>query len=545
MGLDQFTLFLVRFGIGLGVLDHLVDIRVGQTARSLDADRLFLAGRLVLGGHVDDTVGVDVEGDLDLRNATRRRRNTFQVELTQFLVVCSHLALALGDADGHGVLIIVGRGEDLGLLGRDGRVALDQAGEDTTQRLDAQRQRGHVEKQDVFHVTLQDAGLDGGTHGNHFIRVHTLVRILAEEGLHGFLDFRHAGHAADQDHVVNVRCGQAGIFQGFLARLQRALDQVLDQGFQLGAGELDVEVFRAGCVRGDEGQVHFIGGCRRQLFLGFLCFFLEALKGQLVGLQVNAVLFLELVREVFNDTQVEVLTTQEGVAIGGLHFEDTIADFQDRDVERTAAEVEDSNRLAVILFQAIGQRRCGRLVDDTEHFQTGDLAGVLGRLTLGVIEIGRDRDDSLVDTLAEIAFSGLFHLLQDEGGDFGRRVFLVAALDPCRIIVGRDDLVRHHAGVFLDRRIVHVAADQALDGEEGLFRVGDSLATRRLTDQALAVFGEGHEGRRRAHAFGVFDDFGLTALHHCDTGIGGTKVDADDLTHIFSPYSRRNCPGRA
>src|SRR6185437_14944820 len=64
---------LVLLGVRLGVLDHLFDVAFGQATRRLDADLLFLASRLVLGGDVDDAVGVDVEGDLDLRHAARRR----------------------------------------------------------------------------------------------------------------------------------------------------------------------------------------------------------------------------------------------------------------------------------------------------------------------------------------------------------------------------------------------------------------------------------------------------------------------------------------
>src|SRR3546814_9789603 len=62
---------LVLGGMRLGILDHAVDIGVGEAARGLDADLLLLAGRLVLGRDVDDAVGVDVEGDLDLRHAAR------------------------------------------------------------------------------------------------------------------------------------------------------------------------------------------------------------------------------------------------------------------------------------------------------------------------------------------------------------------------------------------------------------------------------------------------------------------------------------------
>jgi hypothetical protein len=53
----------------LGFLDHLFDVGVGEPARGLDLDLLFLAGALVLGTDVDDAVGVDVERDLDLRHA--------------------------------------------------------------------------------------------------------------------------------------------------------------------------------------------------------------------------------------------------------------------------------------------------------------------------------------------------------------------------------------------------------------------------------------------------------------------------------------------
>src|SRR2546426_3755306 len=40
------------------------------------------------------------------------------------------------------------------------------------------------------------------------------------------------------------------------------------------------------------------------------------------------------------------------------------------------------------LFRS-GERGGGRLVDDPEHVEAGDLAGILGGLPLAVIEIGR------------------------------------------------------------------------------------------------------------------------------------------------------------
>src|SRR5690554_5516687 len=117
--LDQLLELLVLVGVGLGVADHLLDLVVGEAAGGLDDDGLLLAGGLVLGGDVQDAVGVQVEGDLDLRHAAGRRRNVGQVEATQGLVAARLLALALQHVDGHGGLVVIRGREGLGLLGRD------------------------------------------------------------------------------------------------------------------------------------------------------------------------------------------------------------------------------------------------------------------------------------------------------------------------------------------------------------------------------------------------------------------------------------------
>ena len=89
-------------------MNHLLDIVVREAARGLDADLLFLARGLVLSRHINDAVGVDVEGNFNLRHATRTWGNTDQVELTENLVVGGHFTLTLEDPDGHRRLVIFG-----------------------------------------------------------------------------------------------------------------------------------------------------------------------------------------------------------------------------------------------------------------------------------------------------------------------------------------------------------------------------------------------------------------------------------------------------
>ncbi len=233
-----------------------------------------------------------------MREAARGRGDADQVELSGRLVGGRHLALTLEDPDRHRRLIVLGGREDLALLGRDRGVALDQAGEHAAQRLDAERQRRHVEQQHVLDVALQDAGLDRGADGDDLVRVDALVRLLAEELLHHVMDLRHAGHAADQDNLVDLAGRQARVLQRRLARRDRLLHQIVDQRLELGPRQLHGQMLRTGLIGGDERQVDLGLGGAGQLDLGLLGGFLQPLQRQLVAAQVDALFLLELVGQV-------------------------------------------------------------------------------------------------------------------------------------------------------------------------------------------------------------------------------------------------------
>ena len=146
--------------------------------------------------------------------------------------------------------------------------------------------------------------------------------------------------------------------------------------------QLQRQVLGTRGVGGDEGQVDFGLRRARELDLGLFGRFLQALQRQLVLAQVDALLLLELVGEVIDEAHVEVFAAEEGVAIGRLHLEHAVADFEHGDVEGAAAEVIDRDGAGVLLVEAVGERRRRRLVDDAQHFEAGDLAGVLGGLAL-------------------------------------------------------------------------------------------------------------------------------------------------------------------
>ena len=166
----------------------------------------------------------------------------------------------------------------------------------------------------------------------------------------------------------------ARIRQGLLHRPHRPLQQIIDQLLEPRPRQLQRQMLRPALIGGDERQVDVGFGHRRQLDLGLLGGFLQPLQGHPVLRQVDALLLLELRRHPLDDALVEVVAAQVGVAVGRFHLEHALADFEDRDVEGAAAEVEDRDLLVLLLVQAVGQRRRGGLVDDAPDLEAGDLA---------------------------------------------------------------------------------------------------------------------------------------------------------------------------
>ena len=129
------------------------------------------------------------------------------------------------------------------------------------------------------------------------------------------------------------------------------------------------QMLRTRGVRRDERQVDLGLRRGRELDLRLLGGFLQPLQRELVAAQVDALLLLELVGEIVDQPHVEVFAAEERVAVGRLHLEHAVADLEDRDVERAAAEVIDRDGAGLLLVEAVGERRRGRLVDDAQHFE--------------------------------------------------------------------------------------------------------------------------------------------------------------------------------
>ena len=104
------------------------------------------------------------------------------------------------------------------------------------------------------------------------------------------------------------------------------------------------------------------------------------------------------------------------VSVGGFHFEYSVSEFKDRDIEGSSAQVIDRNlHVLVFLVHAISKGSSSRLVDDSLYLQAGDLSRFFGGLTLGIVEVGRYGDDRFGYGLSQEILRSALHFLKNHG----------------------------------------------------------------------------------------------------------------------------------
>jgi hypothetical protein len=194
------------------------------------------------------------------------------------------------------------------------------------------------------------------------------------------------------------------------------------------------------------------------------------LDSHVIVLEINTLALLELLEDKFNEDDVEIFTTKMCVTIGGLDFEDALLHLENRDIKGTASQVIDGNDRVVGTVETICKGSGSRFINDAENLKAGNLTSILGGLTLGIVEVGGDGDDSvaketvrenvpedkernLLDLLVCIRLSGCTHLREDHGRQLLRRLKKETKFSRCRC----DDVevFSTHIGLFLANVVNH------------------------------------------------------------------------------------------
>ena len=488
--IDLRPLATVLAGLFLGLRNQGLDLLFTEVGSALNADALLATRRSVRGRHLQEAVGVNVKGDLNLRDAPGGRGDAGELETAQALVAIGHLPLPLEHVNFNRALIRFGGAEEIALAHRDGGVAGNQHLHHPTNGLQSQGERGDVVEHQIPQFTGQDSGLNGGTNRDNLVGVHRLTGLQGHKGAHHLLHHRHSGGAPDEDHIVDVLRRKTGIAERPLHRAKQTIEQVRAEAFEGAALEAGLDMQGAVLARRDEGQGNRGALHTTEFDLGLLGRLGQPLEGLAIAAQINLVLLLEGISQPVDDPTVPVVSAELGVSTGGLDVEDPLGNAQDRDVKGAATQVKDQHAFDRAAIKSVGKGRRGGLVQDPLNRNPSQTAGITGGLTLGIVEIGGDRDHRGLDGLTEEGAGVVHQLAEHAGHQFFRRVFpLSGGADHTDIalIVGANGVGDGQAAVV---QLIPLTANKTLEIGEGVARVQHELAPGQLTNKQFLVFAE-------------------------------------------------------
>jgi len=210
LSVNAFLDCLVLIGKLLSVQDHLLDLFLGEATLVIsNGNVLSLSSSLLNTADSQDGVLVNFERDFDLRNTSLRRWNASQIKLTELMVVLDQGTFSLKDSDGDsGLLVLVG-GEGLGLFGGDNGSTLNDWSHNTSNGLNSEGKRGHIDEKNVLgffgSLTSEDTTLDRSTVSDSLIWVDTTVWLLTVEVfLEKLLDLWDTCRSSNKHDFVNL-----------------------------------------------------------------------------------------------------------------------------------------------------------------------------------------------------------------------------------------------------------------------------------------------------------------------------------------------------
>src|ERR1700691_4741223 len=105
--MSKICIKLLRTFVLLSLPKHTLNLFLRQTTLIVsDRDTIRFASCFVGSRNVENTVSVDVEGDLNLRDTTRCRGNTGEFEFAEKIVILGACTFTLVNLDEHSRLVV-------------------------------------------------------------------------------------------------------------------------------------------------------------------------------------------------------------------------------------------------------------------------------------------------------------------------------------------------------------------------------------------------------------------------------------------------------
>jgi len=175
----SFNFFLDKFILSfkfLCILDHLFDILFRQTTFIIgNCDFVLFTSTFIDSRDIQDTIGINIKSDFDLRNSSWSWWNSIQVEFTKHVVIFCHFSLSFKYLNLDSWLVILISSEDLILLCWNCCISVNNVSHDSSSCFNSERKWGNVKKQKflsfLISLSSKNSSLDCSSVSNSFIWV--------------------------------------------------------------------------------------------------------------------------------------------------------------------------------------------------------------------------------------------------------------------------------------------------------------------------------------------------------------------------------------
>ena len=232
----------------LGILDHFLNLVLGESSLVVrDGDLVLSSGLGVKGGNIENTIGINIEGDNNLWDTLWSWWDTCELELSEEMVVLGHLSLSLVDHDHDGWLVVAGGGESLGLSSWDSSVSINDVRHEGSFSFDTHGKWGNIQEEELgghlTTVTGEDGTLNSSSVGNGLIWVDSLVELSSTEEISKeLLNLWDSSGSSDQNDLVNLVLSKTGILEHVGDWFHAILEIFTAKLLELGSGNVGVEI---------------------------------------------------------------------------------------------------------------------------------------------------------------------------------------------------------------------------------------------------------------------------------------------------------------
>lgn len=224
------------------------------------------------------------------------------------------------------------------------------------------------------------------------------------------------------------------------------------------------------------------------------------------------------------------------ISCSGLHLKDSILNSEEGDIKGSSTKIENENILLLsLLIKSVGNGGGSGFVQDSDNVKSSNGSGIFGGLSLGIIEIGGDGNDSVNDIRSDICFSDFLHFGKNHGGDFFRGVGFFSSFElgfDIRFSVFVNDFIRHEFFVLLDGFVSEFSTDKSFNIIEGSDGVNGSLIFGGFSDKSFFVIHSDDGGGNTVSEF-IGNDFDISVFIKSDTRVSGSEIDTNHGTLNF------------